>query len=637
LNSAEDFGFWEANLRVIEAHYPGLAAQVLAGDDLGEDAVRLESAATGDPTLRIRGIHVHSPRDPAREGRRLGAALEGDGPVIVLGFGLGYAACAAAEAAAPDRPIIVVERHPLILKKALENRDLRAFLTGYKVFFVLGGSGEAINGALRLLEDRNGSGAPALIRNRALLNLDEEWYTAVEGRIKAWSLRGDVNMATLRRFGKRWVRNLAVNRTAIRDLPGVSRLEGRLAPFRIPVLLVAAGPSLDSLAPLLPALAERTVIVAVDTSQRLLLEQGVAPDFTVVVDPQYWNARHLDRAPAPKTCLIAESAVYPPVFREPWARAFLCSSLFPLGRFIEDRIENKGSLGAGGSVATTAWDFARTLVSSSSLGGGSIWIAGLDLSYPDLKTHFRGALFETRSLAESCRFNPAETWSVRALRDGHPFEAPSAKSGDSASGGTVLTDKRLSLYSSWFENQFRRYREIKNYSLSPEGLAIPGLPVRPVEELLALPHRRAEINLRLSETFARIDAEFNSPAAREARSTRYKTACAGLLRGLETLKTLASESADLAEKALPRDRDRLLQRLGDANRRIMESEVKDVAGFLFPPIAELEAAAYANLKTTGPYERYRELSAKLYRSLAEAAAYHLTILNTQGLKEKADT
>ncbi|GHV78933.1 hypothetical protein AGMMS49944_07240 [Spirochaetia bacterium] len=612
-NSAEHFGFWDANLRVIEAHYPGLAAQFTAKDELSETDIRLESAAAGDPTLLVRGIHVHSPRDPVREGRRLGAALEGDGPIFVLGFGLGYAAEAAA-AAAPDRPVIVVERHPLILKKAFECRDLRAFLTEYQVLFVLGGSGEAITGALQLLS----TGAIALVRNRALLNLDEEWYAQIEARIRAWSTREDVNMATLRRFGKRWVRNLAVNREAIRDLPGISRLKGRLAPF--PVLLAAAGPSLDSLAHLLPELARRAVVVAVDTCQRLLLSQGVAPDFTVVVDPQYWNARHLDRAPAPKTCLITESTVYPAVFHEPFARAFLCSSLFPLGRFIEDRLdEGKGSLGAGGSVATTAWDFARTLgdssflVSSNSLGG-SIWAAGLDLAYPNLKTHFRGALFETRSLAESRRFDPAETWSVRALRDGHPFTAPSA------SGGVVPTDKRLSLYASWFEAQFRRYPETKTYSLSPEGLAIPGFPVRPVEELLALPPRRTEIDRALAETFARIDAEFNAPAKREDRAARYDTACKDLLAGLETLKTLAAESAELAEKAIPRDR--LIKALGTVNRRIMESEVKDVAGFLFPPIAELEAG----LASTDPYGRYRELSAKLYRSLAEAVEYHLTIL-----------
>ncbi len=610
---------WEANLRIIEAQYPGLAAQLLQapGDYPGEGDILIEPASSGDPTLIVQGIHIHSPRDPVREGRRLAENPEGDGPLIVLGFGLGYAAEAAAQAK-PDRPIIVVERHPFILKKALENRDLTTFLTKYKVLFVLGGNGEALNAALRLLKDDGGK--IALIRNRALVGLDAEWYAGAEQRIKTWSSREDVNTATLRRFGKRWVRNLALNREAIRDLPGVSHLAGCLAPLSAPVLLAAAGPSLDRIAPLLPELAERALIVAVDTSQRFLLAHGVAPDFTVVVDPQYWNARHLDRAPAPKTCLIAESAVYPSVLRwnhrntdgsVPFARAFLCASLFPLGRFIEDRLDPKGSLGAGGSVATTAWDFARTL------GGGGIWIAGLDLSFPNLKTHFRGALFETRSLAESLRFKPAETWSVHALRDGHPFRAPSAR------GGEVLTDKRLSLYSSWFENQFRRYPAVKNHSLSPDGLAIPGFPVSPVEELLALPPRRAEINQLLDDVFARIDGDFNSPTEREARSARYKTAYTGLLRGLEGLKKLASESADLASGPAE-NHERLLKRLGDVNRLILESEVKDVAGFLFPPLAELETT----LRTpeSDPYGRYLELSAKLYRSLAETTQYHLDIL-----------
>jgi hypothetical protein len=602
--------FWETNLRIIEAQYPGLAAELLQAPKTGlrEDEIRIESAATGDPVMIIRGIHIYSLRDPAREGRRLAetlaSSLAGEGPLIVLGFGLGYAAEAAAWTV-PDRTVIVVERHPLILKKALECRDFTAFLTRYKIIFVLGNNGEALNHALRLLD----TGKPALIRNRALTGLDEEWYAGAEQRIKTWYFRDDVNTATLRRFGKRWVRNLALNRKAIRDLPGVSHLEGCLA--SIPVLLAAAGPSLDRIAPLLPELAERAVLVAVDTSLRFILSHGVDPDFTVVVDPQFWNARHLDRAGAAKTCLITESAVYPSVLREPFARTFLCSSLFPLGRFIEDRIERKGNLGAGGSVATTAWDFARTL------GAGSIWIAGLDLSFPNLKTHFRGALFETRSLSASHRFNPIETFSVRTLREGQPFRAPSA------AGGEVLTDKRLSLYSSWFENQFRLYPAIQNHSLSPDGLTIPGFPVSPVEELLALPPRRREIAGLLAQVYSRIDKEFNSPPEREARSIRYTSACSGLLRGLETLRTLAAESADMASKAaLPRDR--LLKRLGDVNRLILESEVKDVAGFLFPPLAELEA----DLKTpeSAPYGRYLELSAKLYRSLAKTTEYHLNIL-----------
>jgi hypothetical protein len=610
----------EANFRILADRYPGLAEKILreAPEDPAERTLRVETARSGDPTLALGGIYVHSPRDPVREARRLAENTGGEGPLVILGFGLGYTAEAAA-AAAPDRPLVVVERHPAILKTALEVRDLGSFLTRSPALFVIGDAPEAVAAALRLLEERPGADSRGcvLVRNRALASLDPEWYSAVERRIHAWSSREDVNMATLRRFGKRWVRNLGKNREAIRDLPGVSELFARLAPLPFPVLLVAAGPSLDRVAPLLPDLAGRALVVAVDTSHRLLAERGVDPDFTVAVDPQYWNARHLDRASAPNTCLVAESAVWPSALRSPFARSFLCASLFPLGRFIEDRIGPKGSLGAGGSVATTAWDFARSLLAAR----GDIWAAGLDLSFPGLKTHFRGALFETRALSESRRLLPAETLSVRALREGLPFRAPSAD------GGQVLTDRRLSLYASWFESQARLYPDLRSHSLSPEGLALGGFPAGPVEELLALPPRRGEIRALLAEAFSGIDREFNASPAREERAGRYQAASTELLRGLENLRALAAESAALASAADPRgrDRERVLARLDEVNRLVMESEVKDVAGFLFPPLAGLEASL--ETPETDPYGRHLELSARLYRSLAETADYHLRILS----------
>jgi hypothetical protein len=617
---------WNANIRLLREQYPGLADQILnAATDPPLEPL-IETAASGDPTLIIGGRHVHSPRDPAREARRLAETLSPVGPRIVLGFGLGYTAEAAA-ALAPDQPVIVVERRPEILRKALETRNFTTFLSRRRVIFVLGGSGEAIVSVLTMLDDPGAHKTePALIRNPALISVDEEWYTAVERRVRAWASKDDVNMATLRRFGKRWVRNLARNREAIRDLPGISRLAGCLgtdmfvngAP--IPVLLAAAGPSLDEIAPHVRALAERCVIVAVDTSLRFFLDRGIDPDFAVVVDPQYWNARHLDRCPAPRTCLIAESAAYPPVLRHPFARAFLCASLFPLGRFIEDRLDPKGALGAGGSVATSAWDFARTLSPSA------LWIAGLDLAFPNLKTHFKGALFEGRALNESTRFLPAETRSIQALRDGRPFRAPSA------SGGEVLTDRRLSLYSAWFEAHFRR-PGLPNYSLSPAGLAIPGLEPTPLETLLALPPRRQEIQALLSGTFARVEADFNRPEERRRRAESYEKAQKTLIQGLEEIKNLAEDAADTAQKALARagsagenkNIEKILKKLDIINETIIQSEVKEVAGFLFPPIGDLEAELSTPQDDT--LARHLELSALLYRSLAEAVQYNLNILS----------
>ncbi|MDR2433448.1 MAG: DUF115 domain-containing protein [Treponema sp.] len=611
--------FWETNSAILRRRYPGLLEELSRKDEdaLAPEDIRVETAASGAPSLHLKGLHVHSLRDPAREGRRLAAALNeaaaadgSPGAAVVLGFGLGYAAEAAAELA--RGPLIIVEKYRELLRRALELRDLRNLLERENIVFVPGGSGEGVTTALALFEEAGAKrAAPVVIRNSALVSLNEEWYAAVEGRVRTWSMRDDVNTATLRRFGKRWVRNLSRNISAIRDMPGISPLEGLAANGDsggpLPVFLAAAGPSLDNIGPLLPEIRRRCVLVAVDTSLRFLLKHGADPDFVLAVDPQFWNARHLDRCPAPRTRLIAESAVYPLVLRLPFRSVYLCGSLFPLGSFIEQRVDPKGTLGAGGSVATTAWDFARTL------GAEKIWIAGLDLSFPGLKTHFHGALFEERALAETERRSPTETWLFRALRDGIPFRAPAA------SGGQVLTDRRLALYAAWFENRFRRFPQVRSLSLSAEGLAIAGLDRATPEDLLALPPRRAEIDRRIEAACSRLEADFSAGAGH--RLERYKNAVSALLTGLERISAAAEKGALTAERALrqPRAEDSVLAALDDIIRSITRDETKDVAGFLFPP----EGLTAMSSGAADPFRSYLSSAARFFHSLSESAEFNL--------------
>jgi hypothetical protein len=551
-----------------------------------EDEIRIEATPSGNPTLLLGGRHVHSPRDPVREAERLAGAAPGDGPIVVLGFGLGYAAEAAAKT---GRPLIIAESRKSLFRRALGERDLSSFLAGHTLAFIVGGNGEsAVQAALGLFA----AGPPALIRNRALMAADEAWYAGVERGIRSYAGQSQVNSATLRRFGRRWVRNLGRNMEAIRDLPGIARLEDILAGGGIPVFLAAAGPSLDQTAPLLGEIRKRCVVVAVDTSLRFLLHRGVTPDFTVSVDPQYWNFRHLDRCPAPETWLIAEPAVYPPALRHPFRGVFLCRSHFPLGRFIEDRVDPKGVLGAGGSVATSAWDFARLL------GAPAVWIAGLDLSFPGLKTHFKGALFEGRSHGESGRFAPAETWSLRVLQDGEPFSAP-------AVSGTVLTDRRLSLYASWFAANFRKYA-LKNYRLGTQGLAIPGLESVKTEAILELPERRGEIDALLEGAYGKIGREFSGGG--EDRARRYRGAREKLLAGLKKIRAEAA--------AALREAGEDPRRLDAALRAINGSEAGDVAAFFLPP----------ELRPGGSPAQSPEISKQSLRALAEAVEYQLRAL-----------
>jgi len=575
--------FFSINKKILLKQYPGLFDDLTLEDSpenspLSEDEIKIEATPSGEPTLFVKGISVHSRHDPAREGRRLAETVGAEnGPVVILGFGLGYAAQAAAE---HGRPVIIVEKYRNLLLKALELRDLSDFLLKNQLVFIIGGSGNAISGVLDLF-GRDGQKKLSVIRNKALISLDEDWYKGVEDKIRTWTMKDEVNMATLKRFGKRWVRNFLRNMTAIRDLPGISRLEGLAVDSEdqaLPIFLAAAGPGLDKIKPFLKDIYNRCIVVAVDTSLRFFIKNGVQPDFVVVVDPQFWNSRHLDRCTSGasmQTALITESAVYPPVLNLPFGEKFLCGSFFPLGTFFEKRVDPKGKLGAGGSVATTAWDFARVL------GGRKIWIAGLDLAYPGFKTHFRGARFEEKSNSESNRFNPVEKWVMRALRDGIPFLA------GSASGGQVLTDRRLSLYAAWFENQFRLHEQIQNFSLSHDGLAIAGLQTADIETLLALPECRGEINNRIQAAYKKIKTEFLAPEENKKREDDYENAVSIFTKGLNQIRNAALEGAETAQQALKLklnmvQQNEVLKKLDKITKQITESEVKEAAGFLFP-------------------------------------------------------
>jgi len=612
--------FWEINSKLLRERYPGLLEKITLGDQgvSGED-IKIETSPSGEPVLKMKGLYVHSPRDPAKEGRRLAESAvrekASSSVFVILGFALGYTAQALAELE-PQSPVIIVEKYPALLRLAFKLRNLETLLSRNKLAFVLEENG--ISAALSHFEKgANEKLKVELLRNRPLTGIDEQWYASVENKLRAWAMKDDVNSATLQKFGKRWVRNIVKNLSSIRDLPGISRFAGLAdaggssgAP-PLPVFIAAAGPGLDKVISLLPEIRRRCLIVAVDTSMRFLVRNAVEPDFALIIDPQFWNSRHLDRCLSPNIRLIIESAVYPPVLRLAFNRMYLCGSLFPLGKFIEERVDPKGTLATGGSVATSAWDFSRQL------GARQIWIAGLDLAFPGNKTHYRGAQFEEKALSESWRLWPPESWLARAMRDGIPC------TGHALGGGTVPSDRRLSIYAAWFENCFSQYPEIKNFSLSDGGLAIAGLEAVDSDALLALPDRRKEIEERLEAVCSGIEADFFEPQEAKQRSQRYENALASLRSSLAQIKTSCEKGERIASQALrkkagPGEQEKILASLDTITRQIISSEVKEIAGFLFPRYDSGETAR-KEPDVKEAFIDHMESLVKLYRSLMEAA------------------
>lgn len=484
------------NLEALEKWYPALKNAV----DKAEAGTELSVSGA---SMRIEGALIHSERDPVREASRLAQIALKDaakkGGIFILGFGLGYAAEAVLEL---DREavLVIVEKRLNVFKTALKTRDISALFNGGRHIFVIGGQAEGILAALEAVRE-----VRAILRNRALILLDSGWFDTVLRLIHTWREKNTINAATLARFGKLWTRNSTKNLSALRDIAGIAPLAGA---FNFPLLLIAAGPSLDELTPFMPALRQRCLIVAVGTAMRFLRACHADPDFLVTSDPQYWNLRHLDPLAANHgdVCLIAEASVQSAALRI-CPRTLLFSSLYPPASIIEAAVDKKGALGAGGSVATSAFDFTLLLRRNNEM---PVFVGGLDLAFPSLKTHYRGALFEEMILSAQNRLKPAQKEYFNAFHSAAPFLT------NSISGGMVYSDRRLSLYARWFENRLGLIPEAPVFSLGGGGIAIRGIRAVDINEVLKLPDVRAGIDARKKEVFNAIEKEWNLNAASRA-------------------------------------------------------------------------------------------------------------------------
>ncbi|NBC30804.1 MAG: DUF115 domain-containing protein [Spirochaetes bacterium] len=584
----------DENLTALASLAPAVARKLANIDPSPE--LSLEDSHSGVPTARLGSHYLHSRHDPVREAERIAERSrrnQADGYVI-YGFGLGYLADAIIRQRG-EEPVIIVERDPRLLRAALEARRLTTLFGSPRVRLQLGPSPREFASLLTTLNLR----FPLAFGLRSVTEGDEAYYRSLEESRKRYVSRQEVNSNTLQRFGRRWIRNLVANVHLLARARGVRELGEAFA--GTPVLLCAGGPSLDLVLPLARRIQERAVIVAVDTAVKPLLTAGVEPDFIVIVDPQYWNTRHLDNIELRHAVVIGESSTHPRAFRILPRPLFFCSSLFPLGQYLEQSRGSFGALGAGGSVTTTAWDFARHI------GGRPIYAAGLDLGYPHYRTHVTGSLFEERSHLISNRLSPAESLQVAYIENGSPFPT------EANDGGEVLTDQRMTIYRDWFGLQDHGAEGGRSFNLSPHGVAIPGMPAVPVDAVLAHESARERIDSRLHE-------HIGEPGSDHEASSRIHAALARLSGDLERAAALGHEALDALarrERAFP-EPPRSLDAIEDELRSL---ESKDIIGFLLESVLR-------DLNESRPehIEDAMENSRRVYQAIHDSAQFHAEML-----------
>ena len=570
--------------------------------------LRVEAARSGYPTLEIGGAWLHSRYDPAREAAKLVEPLAEQpmSAAILYGMGLGYALDAFREAFV-DVPLVVVEPDLDLFGVALSLRPLPLRLDG--VSFAVGADPAGVAAALSAIPSRQ----LQVIRPRAFYERHRDFWSVVDAMVAQAASRAEINANTLRRFGVVWVRNLLANLDLVVNAPGATTLPGRFA--GLPALVLAAGPSLALVLPQLRRLRRGMLVVAVDTALGPCMRHGVDPDLVVVVDPQYWNSRHLDRLRPTQALLVSETSTCPRVFRHLPMPTVMASSLFPLGRYFEAIVGAKGEVGAGGSVATTAWDVARLA------GCSPIVMAGLDLGFPGNRTHCEGTFFEELRLAEGVRSRPAMTAAFDYQYSAEPFRQPAND------GGSVMTDRRMQVYRSWFESQAGLYPMTETWNVSGGGLRLDGIPYHAAADALALPDRREEIDATLAslrDEVERHGATHAGPDPSElldALHSELEELLQVAQRGVALTDRLAQT---LSERADPRA---LIRQLDTIDRQIADSKASAIAGFLMHEVIE-ETQASGHSRKQGA--DVVAASHALYRGLVESAELHLRAVARRG-------
>lgn len=463
---------------------------------------QITTAKNGMPTASTNSIHLHSGYNPEREA--FGAvnvpAVWEKSATIFMGFGLGYHVIewakivttakigsagkigseaqigSAGQKKSVSPALKLIEPDPVHFFAALMVLDWTPVFQIENLILALACPTESI---MSLLEDQTKINlGDSGVSNSYIFNLPafsahaQDYFDIVKTLIERNKTKNEINAATLKKFGKLWERNCRKNewvlkseKTPVLISPSVeASFTDSIRQRKDRWVLVAAGPTLQGLLPQIAKMQKDCVVICVETALRTLLREGIQPDYIILMDPQYWAYKHIAGLHAPDSILITEISAYPAAFNFDCKEIFLCKSQIPIGAEMEKTAGIElADLGAGGSVASAAWNFAKLC------GASEVYLAGLDLGYPGKQTHVRGSSAEQNFHTRANRITPVEKMNAAAL---HSVGTETAKT---YSGAPIQTDARMKMFAWWFESKIAATPEIKTYTLSKESLKIPGV------------------------------------------------------------------------------------------------------------------------------------------------------------------
>ncbi|CAM8651109.1 6-hydroxymethylpterin diphosphokinase MptE-like [Burkholderiales bacterium] len=279
-----------------------------------------------------------------------------------------------------------------------------------------------------------------------------------------------------------------------------------------PGVLVAAGPSLEKQLPILRSIQDEVLLVCVGPAWKTLRAADVKPHFVVSIDPFDPNWTHFEGLQADGEILLTDFCNNVRIIETFEGIRMFCHSGDDRDELSEFFTRTKyGSLGTGGSVAHTAFNFLRHI------GASPIILVGQDLAYTGGISHARGHTGRS-TLSEDKAQRPDKFRSVLAY----------------GGVGTVETNEQMDVYRLWYE---RLQDKTGVINCTEGGARIQGIPEA---ELLDTIESVERVSKKELLRFSTLTPVF-TPSEAECALNRIRAFC----EELSNLKTDAMEASKL--------------------------------------------------------------------------------------------
>ena len=246
--------------------------------------------------------------------------------IIQLGFGLGHEALRLLKILPSNGVLAIVEPDPFQFFTALHNVDLSSLLGASRVHFYVGqGLDKTVESIGSELQWPRFLNLPyRVLTTNFMRNLRPD-YTSNFTSLWRDALQRELMYRRSRvEHGETVVINTIGNAESILECPGVSSLfhhfEG------LPVILAAAGPSLEKNIKAISNLQDRVLISCVNTAYPILRKNGIRPHIVFTMDHSERNVLSFEGdSPSKETFLIADPRIDPRIIRHFYPRVFLAS------------------------------------------------------------------------------------------------------------------------------------------------------------------------------------------------------------------------------------------------------------------------------------------------------------------------